>query len=66
LTKSKNRILLKDIVIIQVKREAIKLYTKSNYDEKYEEFDFLRNNEMKINGMPHPIALMKLRGIPKE
>jgi len=66
LTKSTNRILLKDVVSVQVKRWKFILYTKSDYDEEYSELDFLRKNVMKINGMPHPISLTKPRGILQE
>jgi hypothetical protein len=44
LTKSTNRILLKDIISVQVRRGKCILYTKSNYDEKYVELVFLKKN----------------------
>jgi len=66
LTKSTNRILLKDVVSVQVKRGKFILFTKSDYDEEYSELDFLRKNVMKINGMPHPISLTKPRGVLQE
>ncbi|KAL4148233.1 hypothetical protein QTP88_002514 [Uroleucon formosanum] len=66
LTKSTNRILLKDVVSVQVKRGKFILYIKRNYDEEYSEFNFLKKSVMKINGMPHPISLTKPRGILQE
>lgn len=66
LTKSTNRILLKDIVSVQVKRGKFILYIKSNFEEDFSQLDFLRKNVMKINGMPHPTSLLKPRGILKE
>lgn len=66
LTKSTNRILLKDIVSVNVKRGKFILYTKSNFNENYTELNFLRKTAMKINGMPHPVSLTKPRGIQKE
>jgi len=47
LTKSTNRILLKDVVSVQVKRGKFILYTKSDYEEEYSELDFSRKNVMK-------------------
>ncbi|KAF0695234.1 Uncharacterized protein FWK35_00038743, partial [Aphis craccivora] len=66
ISKSTNRVLLKDVVSIKAVRDKFILYTKCNFEEEYSELDFLKKNVMKMSGMARPEPLKGPCGIPVE
>ncbi|KAH9639468.1 hypothetical protein HF086_009110 [Spodoptera exigua] len=63
LKKSTNRIYLKDIVSVEVRRNNFNLFVKTEHDGELREIGFLKMKHIKSHSIPDPIQNSSPRGI---